>query len=129
MPRWVEHQSDEEAGSSSDEDETAIARQQQDAQREQQQKRKADTPGPSTQKKLKLSISLNKSKLECHVSTLSLLYSLARISEHLSSGTLAAGVWPKGSQRRICGICIPRLPQQALLLMQAAGAHYNDMPI
>ena len=80
MPRWVEHQSDEEAGSSSDEDETAIARQQQVAQREQQQKRKADTPepGPSTQKKLKLSISLNKSKLECHVRTPGLQSSFAR---------------------------------------------------
>ena len=66
MPRWVEHESEDEAASTSDEE---VAGQEQLASAQQTAKRKAAAPeaGPSSNKKVKLSISLSRAKLECHV--------------------------------------------------------------
>ncbi|KAL3157624.1 hypothetical protein ABBQ32_012072 [Trebouxia sp. C0010 RCD-2024] len=66
MPRWVEHESEDEAASTSDED---VAEQAAAASPQHTAKRKAAAPeaGPSSNKKVKLSISLSRAKLECHV--------------------------------------------------------------
>lgn len=72
MPRWVEHESEGEAGSASDED---AAEEQQLASPQHTAKRKAATleAGPSSNKKVKLSISLSRAKMECHVNVLLLV--------------------------------------------------------
>lgn len=69
MPRWVEHESDDDTASTSGEDEEQLGQ----APPQIAAKRKAASPeaGPSSNKKLKLSISLSRAKQECHVRQLS----------------------------------------------------------
>ena len=68
MPRWVEHESDEDAASTSDDD----AEMAQHIAPQQASKRKAPAPedAPTSNKKVKLSISLSRAKMECHVGLL-----------------------------------------------------------
>jgi len=65
MPRWVEHESDDETASTSGEDEAQLGQ----APPQLAAKRKAASPeaGPSNNKKVKLSISLSRANQECHV--------------------------------------------------------------
>lgn len=82
MPRWVEHESEDEAASTSDED---VAEQAAAASPQHTAKRKAAAPeaGPSSNKKVKLSISLSRAKLECHVRCS--FCSLLNLHRHLTS--------------------------------------------
>lgn len=65
MPRWVEHESEDDTASTSGEDEEQSGQ----APPHPAPKRKAASPepGPSSNKKVKLSISLSRAKQECHV--------------------------------------------------------------
>ncbi len=74
MPRWVEHESDDDTESTSGEDEEQPGQ----APPQSAAKRKAASPeaGSSSNKKAKLSISLSRAKQECHVRQLSDLRNL-----------------------------------------------------
>ncbi|KAA6425236.1 MAG: DAMAGED DNA-BINDING 2 protein [Trebouxia sp. A1-2] len=65
MPRWVEHESEDDTASTSGEDEDQLGQ----APPRLAAKRKVASPeaGPSSNKKVKLSISLSRAKQECHV--------------------------------------------------------------
>lgn len=127
MPRWVEHESEDDAASTSDEDDTQV----QQASPQQAAKRKAPAleAGPSSNKKVKLSISLSRAKQECHVRQLHKL-GVKLLSVITLLHTVApAGMRPEGPLCRVCRVSLSRLSQQALLLVQAARTHHNDLPI
>lgn len=126
MPRWVEHESEDEAASTSDEED---AGQEQLALAQQTAKRKAAAPeaGPSSNKKVKLSISLSRAKLECHVRRAS-CYCLA-LAPLLTKWLQLAGLRAEGPLCRLCRLSVSGLSQQALLPVQEAWAHYHDLPI
>ena len=67
MPRWVEHESEDETASTSDEDEGEL--QQSAPQVAAKRKAAPQEAGLSSNKKVKLSISLSRAKQECHVSS------------------------------------------------------------
>ena len=127
MPRWVEHDSEDDAASTSEEDDA----QDQQASPEQAAKRKAPSleAGPGSNKKVKLSISLSRAKQECHVRQLKKL-GVKLLSNITLLHTFAlTGMRPEGPLCWVCRVSLSRLSQQALLLMQAARTHHNDLPI
>lgn len=129
MPRWVEHGSDDEAASTSEDEE----QQHQQSSPQQAAKRKAAAPeaGPSSNKKVKLSISLSRAKQECHVRHLVSNAVSAHVEVWVPTlPTLSlVGMWTERALCWLCRLSLPRLSQQALLLMQTAWAHYNDLSV